>query len=144
MSDNGSVHSAGGSVSTAGAGAGAGAGGSGVLQTLPHLTKEWMRLEAEVAALSAEVKMKRRRIKETRAMILQIMRGNALGQLGTSAGNIVRQEKATKAAISNKYLRTTLVDFFEGDAVRANACAAWIESHRPLRTTENLTIQPKE
>jgi hypothetical protein len=140
MSDSGSVIS----MSSAGAGAGATEGGTTVVQTLPHLTKEWIRLEAELATLSAEVKAKRRRIKETRAMILEIMRGNSIGRLGTSAGHIVREEKETKAAISQKYLKSTLAEFFEGDVARAVACATWIESHRPLNTKENLAIRPKE
>jgi hypothetical protein len=131
-------------MTTEGGGAGAGAGAGAGTQTLPHLTREWMRLESELAALSAEVKTKRRRIKETRAMILQIMRGNSLARLGTSAGHIVRQQKETKAAISKKYLNSTLVEFFEGNTERARACADWIESHRPIKNAENLTIQPKE
>jgi hypothetical protein len=139
MSDSGSV------ISMGSAAAGAGSeGNSGIVQTLPHLTKEWMRMEADLAALSAEVKAKRRRIKETRAMILEIMRGNSIGRLGTSAGHIVREEKETKAAISQKYLKSTLAEFFEGDVTRAIACATWIESHRPLNTKENLAIRPKE
>ena len=77
-------------------------------------------------------------------MILQIMRTNALARLGISTGHVVREEKVSKAAVSKKYLNTTLVEFFEGDATRARACAEWIESHRPTKTTENLTIQPKD
>lgn len=113
------------------------------IQSLPHLTRDWMRLNQEIEALSAEVKAKRRRMKETRTLILQVMRGNALGVLNVSAGQVVREAKETKAAISKKYLNTTLVEFFEGDAVKARACAEWIESHRPVKAAENLTIQPR-
>jgi hypothetical protein len=113
------------------------------IQSLPHLTRDWMRLNQEIEALSAEVKAKRRRMKETRTLILQVMRGNALGVLNVSAGQVVREEKETKVAISKKYLNTTLVEFFEGDAVKARACAEWIESHRPIKAAENLTIQPR-
>lgn len=112
-------------------------------QSLPHLTRDWMRLGQEIDALSAEIKAKRRRMKETRAMILQVMRGNSLGVLNMSSGHVVREAKETKAAISKKYLNTTLVEFFEGDAAKARACAEWIESHRPLKSVENLTLRPK-
>jgi hypothetical protein len=113
-------------------------------QSLPHLTRDWMRLAQEIDALSAEIKAKRRRMKETRAMILQVMRGNALGVLNMSSGQVVREAKETKAAISKKYLNTTLVEFFEGDVVKARACAEWIESHRTLKSVENLTLRPKD
>lgn len=113
------------------------------IQSLPHLTRDWMRLNQEIETLSAEVKAKRRRMRETRAMILQVMRGNSLGVLNVSAGQVVREEKETKVAISKKYLNTTLVEFFEGDATKARACAEWIESHRPLKAAENLTIRPR-
>ncbi len=126
---------------------GSGSGGADTatagIQSLPHLTRDWMRLSQEIDALSAEVKAKRRRMKETRAMILQVMRGNALGVLNVSAGQVVREEKETKAAISKKYLNSTLVAFFEGDVAKARACAAWIEEHRPIKAAENLTIRPR-
>jgi hypothetical protein len=103
-----------------------------------------MRLEEEITTLSAEIKSRRRRVKETRAMILDIMRTNSLGRLGVSTGHVVREEKPTKVAISKKYLNSTLVDFFEGDATKARACVEWIETHRPTKRTETLTIRPKE
>lgn len=141
MSVAGSV----GTAATGGVDAAAGGDGTAVagIQSLPHLTRDWMRLSQEIEALSAEVKAKRRRMKETRAMILQVMSGNALAVLNVSAGQVVREAKETKAAISKKYLNSTLVDFFEGDAAKARACAEWIESHRPLKTAENLTILPR-
>lgn len=111
--------------------------------SLPHLTRDWIRLGQEIDALSAEIKAKRRRMKETRAMILQVMRGNSLGTLNMSTGHVVREAKETRAAISKKYLNSTLVEFFEGDAVKARACAEWIESHRPVRNVENLSLRPK-
>lgn len=118
--------------------------GGGPVAILPHLTREWVRLEDEIRTLSAEIKARRRRIKETRAMILQIMRSNSLARLGISTGHVVREEKVTKAAVSKKYLNMTLIEFFEGDIGKARACAEWIESHRPTKTSENLTIQPKD
>jgi hypothetical protein len=141
MSDTASVVSASTALTAA---TGAGDGGGGAVTILPHLTREWVRLEDEVRTLSAEIKARRRRIKETRSMILQIMRTNALARLGISTGHVVREEKISKAAVSKKYLNMTLIEFFEGDITRARACAEWIESHRPTKTMENLTIQPKD
>lgn len=141
MSDTASVVSAATGTSAAG---GAGDAGAGPVAILPHLTREWVRLEDEIRTLSAEIKARRRRVKETRTMILQVMRSNSLARLGISSGLVVREEKISKAAVSKKYLNLTLIDFFDGDIGKARACAEWIESHRPTKTSENLTIQPKD
>lgn len=144
MSDTASVAPPASVISTGTAATATTSAGGQPVASLPHLTREWMRLEEEITTLSAEIKSRRRRVKETRAMILDIMRTNSLGRLGVSSGHVVREEKPSKAAISKKYLNSTLVDFFEGDATRARACAEWIETHRPTKRTEILTIRPKE
>lgn len=144
MSDAASVISATTGISASSAAIGEGTTETATTNTLPHLTREWMRLESEIATLSAEMKARRRRVKETRAMILQIMRTGEVARLGISSGYIVREEKTSKAAVSKKYLNSTLLEFFGGDATRARACVEWIESHRPVKVSENLTLQPKD
>ncbi len=113
------------------------------VQNLSHLIKEWMRVTQELDSYSAEIRSRRRKQKELRTMILNIMHGNSLAVLNVSAGHIVREEKSSKSNISKKYLGTTLVEFFKGDKDQAMACVEWIESHRPLRVSEKLSIQPR-
>lgn len=101
-----------------------------------------MTTEDELRTLSAAIREKRKRAKTVKTMITDIMRGNKIGQLKFSAGAVVRETKATKSPITKKYLVESLTDFFKGDADIAKKCAAFIDEHRPLKSTDKLTLQP--
>ena len=118
-----------------------GGGGVGV-QQLPELIKEWMALEEDLRALSAETREKRKRATTVRGMISGIMKGNRVGQLNISAGAVMTKETKTKAPLTKKYIADTLTSFFGGDRKRAEECAAFLDEHRPLKTNEKLTLAP--
>jgi hypothetical protein len=112
------------------------------LQQLPGLIKEWMATESDLKTLSAEVREKRKRSKLVKAMIVKIMKGGQIGKLNISAGAVTTRVKNAKAPLTKKYIAETLTGFFNGDATKAAACAAYLEEHRPLKVTENLTLDP--
>jgi hypothetical protein len=103
------------------------------------LIKEWMSAQDEITALSAELRAKKKRMGTVRGMITQIMKGGKIGQLKISTGAVLMREKTTKAALSKKYLQGTL---FSGDAAMAAKCVEFIETNRPLKKTENLSLEP--
>jgi hypothetical protein len=109
---------------------------------LPVLIKEWMSAQDEITALSAELRAKKKRMGTVRGMITQIMKGGKIGQLKISTGAVLMREKTTKAALSKKYLQGTLTEFFSGDAAMAAKCVEFIETNRPLKKTENLSLEP--
>lgn len=123
-------------------GAGAGAGAELSLQQLPGLIKEWMATESDLKTLSAEVREKRKRSKLVKAMIVSIMKGGKIGKLNISAGAVTTRVKNAKAPLTKKFIAETLTGFFNGDAAKAAACAAYLEENRPLKTTESLTLDP--
>jgi hypothetical protein len=106
------------------------------------LIKEWMSAQDEITALSAELRAKKKRMGTVRGMITQIMKGGKIGQLKISTGAVLMREKTTKAALSKKYLQGTLTEFFSGDAAMAAKCVEFIETNRPLKKTENLSLEP--
>ena len=109
---------------------------------LPTLIKEWMNTEDELKTLSAEVREKRKRVKLVRSMIMKIMKGGKIGRLNISAGAVTARTKSTKAPMTKKYLAATLTDFFKGDKAMAEACAAYLDEHRPLKETDSLSLEP--
>ena len=109
---------------------------------LPTLIKEWMNTEDELKTLSAEVREKRKRLKLVRSMIMKIMKGGKIGRLNISAGAVTARTKSTKAPLTKKYLTATLTDFFKGDKAMAEACAAYLDEHRPLKETDSLSLEP--
>ena len=110
---------------------------------LPPLIKEWMQIDNELNALSAEVREKRKRSAMVKAMILNIMKAGKIGTLNISAGAVVARSTNVKATMSKKYITNTLIDFFGGDKVKAETCAAYLEENRPTKNKEKLTLEPK-
>lgn len=119
-------------------------GGAQHLSThqLPDLIREWRALEADLNDLSAEVREKRKRVKAVREMIMNIMKGNKIGALNISSGAVMTRTKSTKAPLTKKFITETLVDFFKGNRAQAEACAAYLDEHRPLKSTDSLTLEP--
>jgi hypothetical protein len=111
-------------------------------QQLPALIKEWVTLNDDIRTLGIEIKEKRKRLKATRDMITKFMKGNRVGQLNISAGQVRHRTKQTKQALTKKYIITTLTEFFGGDAAMAAKCAAFLEEKRPIKTAETLTLDP--
>lgn len=114
------------------------------LAQLSNLVKEWMKTENEIRILSAEVSTKRKRIKVVRSMITTIMKGKQLARLNTSAGALTRKVKHAKVSMTKKYIATALVDFFDGNKEMAEKCAKFLDEHRPMRESENLTLENPE
>jgi hypothetical protein len=44
--------------------------------------------------------------------------------------------------MSKKYLTAALTDFFDGDALKATACAQFLDENRPLKAKDNLSLEP--
>ncbi len=114
------------------------------LSQLSNLVKEWMKTENEIRILSAEVSTKRKRIKVVRSMITTIMKGKQLARLNTSAGALTRKVKQAKVSMTKKYIASALVDFFDGNKEMAEKCAKFLDEHRPMRESENLTLENPE
>jgi hypothetical protein len=110
---------------------------------LPSLIKEWMAIERKLTELSAELREKRTQGKQLRAMIMNIMKGNKVGTLNISAGAVTTRTRTTKAPMSKKYLVSSLTTFFNGDATMAQKCADFLDQNRPLKSVDNLKLEPK-
>jgi len=109
---------------------------------LPTLIKEWMSTEDDLRTLSAEIREKRKRVKLVRQMIMTIMKGGKIGKLNISAGAVTTRTKSTKAPMTKKYLKETLTNFFGGDVSKAEACAAYLDQHRPMKAVDSLSLDP--
>ena len=116
--------------------------GEGTITQLPGLIKEWMTTEDDLRTLGAEVREKRKRVKLVRQMITKIMQGGKIGRLNISAGAVTVRTKSSKVPMTKKYLKATLTDFFKGDAAMAEACAVFLDEHRPLKSVDNLSLEP--
>lgn len=109
---------------------------------LPSLIKEWMQTEEELKALSAEAREKKKRLGLVRSMIMSIMKQSQIGTLKISSGAVITRPKKTKGALTKKFIIEALTDFFKGDIEKAKECAAYLDTQRPIKTTESLSLEP--
>ena len=111
-------------------------------QSLPGLIKEWITTEDELRTLSAEIREKRKRVKVVKGLIVGIMKTGKIGRLNISAGAVTARTKSSKAPLTKKYIVETLTDFFKGNKEQAEACAAFLHDRRPMKTVDNLDLEP--
>ena len=111
-------------------------------EQLGLLIKEWMTTEEEIRALSAEIREKRKRVATVRGMITRVMKGNKVGQINISAGQVRTKTKVTKQPLSKKYIVTALTDFFSGDKAMAEKVAKYLDENRGVKNTESLVLDP--
>jgi len=116
----------------------------GEMNQLPIMIKEWMQVQDELDTLSAAIREKRKRLATIRGMILTTMKSKQIGRLNISAGALTARTTKVKGAMTKKYISTALVDFFNGDKEKAAACAKFLEEHRPLKSKDNLALEPKD
>jgi len=114
------------------------------LQTvdLASLMKEWRQLETEIEMIGAAIKEKRKRVKVVRDMITKTMKAKGVGTINIKAGAVHVRETKAKSPITKKYLVSALTDFFNGNEEMASKCAAFLDEHRPLKTTNKLQLDP--
>ena len=110
-------------------------------QNLPSLVKEWMATTEELKNLSAEVREKRKRARVVQQMIVTIMKGGGIGRLTIGTSGLTNRAKNTKVGMTKKYIVATLTDYFKGDSEKAVECAEYLESNRPIKTTDKLSLE---
>lgn len=114
-----------------------------ISQQLQILIKEWMTAESDLNTLSAEIREKRKRAKAVRGMITQLMKGNNVGQLNISSGQVIQRTHTKPTGLSQKLLISSLTEFFSGDKAMADKCLAFINSRRPLKEVDTLEMEAR-
>jgi hypothetical protein len=107
-------------------------------QEIVEQIKEWVRLDAEIAQLKAEVKQRNQRTKDISAWLIETMKQYNIDEFKLSGEKIVRQTRKTKKPLSRKHLMECLTKFYEDTPDTAEELTKSIMDSREEKINETI------
>ena len=111
------------------------------IKELPQFLKRWIAIEEEIATVNATLREKRKQSKALKDTILRIMQGNKVQQINTNKGAVVDRKRKIKEAISAKFMKKGLKEYFNGDDDKTNKIFEFIENKRKEEEKHDLKLQ---
>lgn len=75
--------------------------------------KEWIKIDAEISKLKAEVKSKTNKKKEITEALVGVMKNNSIDCFDINGGALVYKQRKTKKTISGKFLLQQLENYYK-------------------------------
>jgi Family of unknown function (DUF5760) len=111
------------------------------IKELPQYLKQWIAIEEEISAVNTTLREKRKRSKALKDTILRIMQGNKVQQINTNKGAVVDRKRKLKEAISAKFMKTAMKEYFQGDEDKTNKIFEFVEKKRAEVEKHDLKLQ---
>lgn len=111
------------------------------ISELPAFLKRWIAIEEEIGTINTTLREKKKQSKALKETILRIMQGNKVQQINTNKGVVVDKKRTIKEAISAKFMKKCMKDFFEGDEEKTNKIFEFVENKRKEEEKHNLKLQ---
>jgi Family of unknown function (DUF5760) len=111
------------------------------IKELPQYLKSWIAVEEEISAVNTTLREKRKKSKALKETILRIMQGNKVQQINTNKGAVVDRKRKLKEAISAKFMRTAMKEYFQGDEDKTNKIFEFVENKRSEVEKHDLKLQ---
>jgi len=111
------------------------------ISELPALLKRWIAIEEECSTINTTLREKKKQSKALKETILRIMQGNKVQQINTNKGVVVDKKRKIKEAISAKFMKKCMKDYFEGDEDKTNKIFEYVENKRKEEEKHNLKLQ---
>jgi len=111
------------------------------ISELPAFLKRWIAIEEEIGTLNTTMREKKKQSKALKETILRIMQGNKVQQINTNKGVVVDKKRKIKEAISAKFMKKCMKDYFEGDEEKTNKIFEYVENKRKEEEKHNLKLQ---
>ena len=111
------------------------------IKELPAFLKRWIAIEEEIASINTTLREKRKQSKALKETILRIMQGNKVQQINTNKGAVVDRKRKIKEAISAKFMKKGLKEYFKGDEEKTNQIFEFIENKRKEEEKHDLKLQ---
>ena len=111
------------------------------IKELPQFLKQWIAIEEEISAVNTTLREKRKKSKALKDTILRIMQGNKVQQINTNKGAVVDRKRKLKEAISAKFMKTCMKEYFQGDEDKTNKIFEFVEGKRTEEEKHDLKLQ---
>ena len=103
--------------------------------------KKWIALEEEIKEIETTVREKRKQSKALKETILRLMQGNKVQQINTQKGAVVDKKRVIKEAISAKFMKKCMKEYFKGDEEKTNQIFDFVEGKRKEEEKHVLKLQ---
>jgi hypothetical protein len=109
-------------------------------QQLIGVIKEWVRLDAELAAIRAKTKEATTQKKELTKQLVVLMKDKNIDEIDLSDGKIVRKTKVTKSALNKKHLTECLAKYYKNEDT-AKDVSTYILNSRTEKTNDCIVCK---
>jgi len=111
------------------------------ISELPAFLKRWIAIGEEITKIDSELREKRKQSKALKETILRIMQGNKVQQINTNKGAVVDRKRKIKEAISAKFMKKCMSEYFQGDEEKTNKIFEYVENKRKEEEKHDLKLQ---
>jgi len=111
------------------------------IKDLGAFLKKWIALEEDIKEIETTVREKRKQSKALKETILRIMQGNKVQQINTQKGAVVDKKRVIKEAISAKFMKKCMKEYFKGDDEKTNQIFDFVEGKRKEEEKHVLKLQ---
>jgi len=111
------------------------------INTLKELLKSWISIEEEISGINSQLREKKRKSKALKETILRTMQANKVQQINTQKGAVVDRKRKLKEAISAKFMKKCMSEYFNGDEDKTNKIFEFVEAKRKEEEKHDLKLQ---
>lgn len=111
------------------------------IKDLGAFLKKWIALEEDIKEIDTTIREKRKQSKALKETILRIMQGNKVEQINTNKGAVVDKKRTIKEAISAKFMKKCMKEYFKGDDDKTNQIFEFVEGKRKEAEKHVLKLQ---
>lgn len=111
------------------------------IKELPAFLKRWIANEEEISTINTALREKKKQSKALKETILRIMQGNKVQQINTQKGAVVDKKRKIKEAISAKFMKKCMKEYFQGDDDKTNKLFEFVEQKRKEEEKHDLKLE---
>lgn len=111
------------------------------INELKGLLKRWISIEEEISVINSTLREKKRTSKALKETILRTMQANKVQQINTQKGAVVDRKRKLKEAISAKFMKKCMSEYFQGDEDKTNKIFEFVEAKRKEEEKHDLKLQ---
>lgn len=110
-------------------------------EQLKDYLRQWVRVENEIATLSAEIKKRKLIHQQLSKSLLEVMRKSEIDCFDIANGRIVYSKTKTRTPLNNGQLKTALTNYYKDDVEKANNLTEFLLASRVEKTRETIKMK---
>lgn len=107
-------------------------------EQLIQTIKQWVKIDNEIRALQKEQNARKKQREEMTKILMQTMQSNQIDCFDIKDGKIMYCKKNVKKAITHKMLMNLILQYYEGDELKAQDLNNFILENREVAVKETI------